>query len=49
MNNKPRFAGLEWLRLSLGFFVMGCHTAHRYSQTGGVVVSQLPLARMYAY
>lgn len=32
MNHKPRFVGLEWLRFSLGFFVMVYHTAHRYPQ-----------------
>ncbi len=32
MNAKPRFAGLEWLRLSLGVFVMIYHTAPNYPQ-----------------
>src|SRR6185437_6908160 len=32
MNTKPRFSGLEWLRFSLGVFVMIYHTAPNYPQ-----------------
>ena len=32
MNTKNRFAGLEWLRFSLGIFVMVYHTAPNYPQ-----------------
>lgn len=36
MNTKPRFSGLEWLRFSLGIFVLIYHTAPSYPQLGRV-------------